>query len=584
MSATNSKAKSIINRLVDIPTEDPDDARRRKVVNILVLIVIAVVVIMLLVVFALDILGLPLPAPLSDPKFRTQGYVGSVAAIVLCAIIYGINRRSGLIAGVIFSLLVGVGLYFNIPDHPVVANATFALTIAVVCTTLFVHSNAGFVMAAVSTVAIAVIGALTGAGFYIAAAGNFFGVALCGWFAARSLERALKDVRILNVELDQRVRDRTHDLAEALAKNQAILDSTVDGVIVFDNAGQATIANPAVTDLVGLPTEEIIGRDVKKLLEYEEEMEEGRADVVKLVNAGGASDVALKFQWGEKTLSTTVAPVQVVSSDERIGTVAVFRDFTREAEIDRMKSTFVSIASHELRTPLNAIMGYAELLQEQIYGPLSERQLDVTKRILANTNHMLSLANNLLDRAQIEAGTLDLNIAPFSPAKVINEAIGAMDVLAQHEGLKLSSDIADDVPNKVIGDRQRVNQIVVNLIGNALKFTQEGGVHIRAYRTDVDHWAIAVSDTGIGISKEAQSYIFEPFRRADESPTREHRGAGLGLSIVKQLVTIMGGEIKLESELGKGSTFIITLPLVLNAADTPLDKIPEATGTSERTS
>jgi signal transduction histidine kinase len=583
MSTLTATAKNIINQLVDIPTEDPDDARRRKVVNILVLILTTVVVVMLLVVFILDILGMPLPAPLSDPKFRTQGYVGSIIALVLCAIIYGINRRSGLVAGVIFSLFVGVGLYFNIPDHPVVANATFALTIAVVCTTLFVHSTAGFVMAAVSTIVIAIIGALTGAGFYIAAAGDFFGVALCGWFAARSLERALKDVRILNVELDQRVQDRTQDLAEALAENQAILNSTADGVIVFDNAGLATVTNPAISALIELPAEKIIGQDVKNLLECAEETEDDRCEVIKLISAGGASNTALKFQWGPKTLSTTIAPVQVESSPEGIGTVAVFRDFTREAEIDHMKSTFVSIASHELRTPLNAILGYTELLHEEVYGPLTDRQRDAAGRIMANTNHMLSLANNLLDRAQIEAGTLELNIMAFSPVKVINDAIDATEVLAQNKGLALSSETDGALPTEVIGDWQRVSQIVVNLIGNALKFTKEGGVSVSAYRVDSDYWAIAVSDTGTGIAKEAQSYIFEPFRRADESPTREHRGAGLGLSIVKQLVTIMGGKIELESEIGKGSTFIITLPLALDAADMQPDIPLKVTKASERT-
>jgi signal transduction histidine kinase len=123
-----------------------------------------------------------------------------------------------------------------------------------------------------------------------------------------------------------------------------------------------------------------------------------------------------------------------------------------------------------------------------------------------------------------------------------------------------------------------VNQIVINLIGNALKFTQEGSVHVRAYCPDTDHWAIDVTDTGIGISKEAQAYIFEPFRRADESPTRERKGAGLGLSIVKQLVEMMGGKITLNSEIGKGSTFIITLPLDLRADAV---SIPKVKGTTE---
>jgi signal transduction histidine kinase len=175
---------------------------------------------------------------------------------------------------------------------------------------------------------------------------------------------------------------------------------------------------------------------------------------------------------------------------------------------------------------------------------------------------MLSLANNLLDRAQIEAGTITLNISAFAPTKLIEDVVTAMEILAKNRGLELQGDITEDVPPMLSGDQQRVSQIIVNLIGNALKFTKEGGVYVHAYVHDKDHWAVDVSDTGIGISKEAREYIFEPFRQADESPTREHGGAGLGLSIVKQLVEMMDGRIELESTIGAGSTFTVILPIV----------------------
>ena len=118
------------------------------------------------------------------------------------------------------------------------------------------------------------------------------------------------------------------------------------------------------------------------------------------------------------------------------------------------------------------------------------------------------------------------------------------------------------MPEKVCGDRQRLHQIMVNLVNNAFKFTEEGGIYIRMYRPDIDHWAIDVMDTGLGIPKEAQQYIFEPFRQADSSVTRKYKGAGLGLSIVQHLVRLMGGEIQLKSEVDQGSTFTVTLPLV----------------------
>jgi signal transduction histidine kinase len=140
-----------------------------------------------------------------------------------------------------------------------------------------------------------------------------------------------------------------------------------------------------------------------------------------------------------------------------------------------------------------------------------------------------------------------------------------MDLMAHAKELKLTTHIAGDVPTKLSGDWQRLQQILINIIGNAIKFTEEGTVSVRVYTPSADHWALEVSDTGIGIQKKALSYIFEPFRQADDSATREYGGAGLGLSIVKQLVDLMKGEITLESEVGQGSTFTIVLPLALRA-------------------
>ncbi len=256
------------------------------------------------------------------------------------------------------------------------------------------------------------------------------------------------------------------------------------------------------------------------------------------------------------------APV-CLDSGGTVGTVAVFRDFTREAEVDRMKSAFVSIASHELRTPLNAILGYTDMLREGVYGSLTEKQRDTLQRIVANTDHLLDIVSNLLDQAQIEAGTLKLNSAPFAPADLIDSVQAVMDVLAQSKGLKLTTHIASDLPGTLFGDRRRLRQILINLVGNAVKFTDEGEVRIRAYRSSADYWALEVSDTGGGIPPEACSYIFEPFRQVDDSPTREHAGTGLGLAIVKQLTELMGGEVSVESEIGRGSKFTVVLPLVL---------------------
>jgi signal transduction histidine kinase len=275
------------------------------------------------------------------------------------------------------------------------------------------------------------------------------------------------------------------------------------------------------------------------------------------------SHSGIKIPWDDKTLSVSAAPVYL-DSGEVIGSVAVFRDFTHEAEVDRMKSTFVSIASHELRAPLNAILGYTEMLKEGVYGQLTDEQQEVIARVLANTSQMLSLSNNLLDRAQIEAGKLTLKLTTFAPGDLLASVCEMMDGMARTKGLELCCHVASDVPVTITGDWQRLQQILINLTNNAIKFTDEGEVSLRVYMPDqaryASHWALAVSDTGCGISEEGQKIIFEPFRRGKEA-AQKYGGAGLGLSIAKQLVELMGGEIQLESEVGKGSTFTVVLPV-----------------------
>lgn len=233
----------------------------------------------------------------------------------------------------------------------------------------------------------------------------------------------------------------------------------------------------------------------------------------------------------------------------------------KAVEADRLKSQLLTNVSHELRTPLTAIQGYAQLLGEGTYGQLTEKQKATMQRILLNTTQLRGMVNNLLDRAQIEQGKLSLRNAPFIPADLIQTVHSALNVLAESKGLKLTSEITAEVPATLNGDVLRLQQILFNLTGNALKFTETGSVQARIFLPDAAHWALQVSDTGIGISPEAQARIFAPFFQVDSSSTRQYSGSGLGLSIIKQLTDIMKGVIAVSSEPGKGSTFTITFPL-----------------------
>jgi signal transduction histidine kinase len=233
----------------------------------------------------------------------------------------------------------------------------------------------------------------------------------------------------------------------------------------------------------------------------------------------------------------------------------------RALEADRLKSQLLTNVSHELRTPLAAIRGYSQLLEEEAYGALTGEQQTTVQRILINTAQLQGMVNNLLDRAQIEQGKFALRKTAFAPADLIGTAHSALSILAQTKGLELTSEIAPDVPAKLIGDELRLQQILFNLTSNALKFTESGSVRARIFLPDPAHWALQVSDTGIGIPVEAQAHVFEPFWQMDGSDTRQYRGSGLGLSIVKQLTDLMGGAATLTSQPGHGSTFTIVLPM-----------------------
>jgi signal transduction histidine kinase len=272
--------------------------------------------------------------------------------------------------------------------------------------------------------------------------------------------------------------------------------------------------------------------------------------------------VGFRIEWGGKTLSVSAAQVYNVSGDN-IGTVTVFRDFTREAEVERLKSTFVAIVSHELRTPLNAILGYAEMFKETIYGPMNEKQVNMADRIMKNTQRLLGLINDLLDQAQMEAGKLTIKMAPLRPAELLENLHSVMDKTAADKGLVLTSEIDDNLPDMLNGDASRLQQILVNLVNNAVKFTDRGSINVRLFYPHEHRWGIEVMDTGRGIPESEIPHIFDTFRQVEGTTTRVHGGFGLGLSIVKQLVGLMNGEIQVKSTVDVGTMFLITLPLVV---------------------
>jgi signal transduction histidine kinase len=229
------------------------------------------------------------------------------------------------------------------------------------------------------------------------------------------------------------------------------------------------------------------------------------------------------------------------------------------AEASRHKSQFLANMSHELRTPLNAILGYTELVLDGIYGETPEKAQAVLKRVESNGKHLLGLINDVLDLSKIEAGQLKLSLVDYSMKDLVYNVVSAVEPLATKKNLQFKVELPIELPVGR-GDEKKLTQVLLNLAGNAIKFTDTGEVAIKATATN-GAFSVAVLDTGPGISDDDQSKLFQQFQQADNSITKTKGGTGLGLAISKKIIELHGGNIAVESAVGRGSTFTFTLPV-----------------------
>jgi signal transduction histidine kinase len=228
-------------------------------------------------------------------------------------------------------------------------------------------------------------------------------------------------------------------------------------------------------------------------------------------------------------------------------------------EASKHKSQFLANMSHELRTPLNAILGYTELMADGAYGEPSEKMAAVLKRLESNGKHLLGLINDVLDLSKIEAGQLLLDLTDYSLQNVTQTVYSAVEPLAADKKLAFKVEVAPNLPQGR-GDERRLTQVLLNLVGNAIKFTDSGEIAIEVALAD-GAFNVAVRDTGPGISPADQAKLFQEFQQADNSITRKKGGTGLGLAISKRIIEMHGGRIWIESTLGQGSTFSFTVPV-----------------------
>lgn len=357
-----------------------------------------------------------------------------------------------------------------------------------------------------------------------------------------------------------------------------IVENASDIIYRTDMQGMFTYANPAALNMMGFTSEqEVLGKNYLELTTPEARSRLKRVYDRQYLSRTNNTYYEFPAISMKGEIIWVGQNVQLIwDGDKIVGFQALARNITqlRQAqealllardqalEASRFKSQLVSRVSHELRTPLGGILGFAELLKEGSFGSLNGSQMTAISNIVESTNFLTDTVNDLLDQAQIEARSINLHNAYFKPADLMKKIAMTMSVLAGKKGLAFHTEVATDLPVELYGDEKRLQQIIVNLTGNAIKFTSHGEVNIRFVMASSDRWALKVQDTGVGIPEDERNSIFEPFQQLSNSITRENRGSGLGLAIVKQLAELMSGEISLQSEAGRGSTFTVTFPLL----------------------
>jgi signal transduction histidine kinase len=386
--------------------------------------------------------------------------------------------------------------------------------------------------------------------------------AVVAWLIARSLDRALTEARALNRELDQRVQDRTQQLADALAResatavrNETILTSIADGVLVFDPKGQVIIANPAATRLAH--------RNLFTLNDVLSSIEGKATELLRSWLAGQKPEnqTNVRFEWHGRTISANVAPVILpTTSGGQVGAgqVMVLRDFTREAQLERMKDVFLGTVSHELRTPMSAIKGYVSVLLQTERDSLSSEGYEYLQTIDISIKQLLQLANELIDVSRMETGEIELYREWIDLAPIINQALKIIRQDFMSRQLSLEVKFAGNLPDLYL-DKNRILQVLLNLLSNAYKYTKEGGATVEVTQ-DESCVYVAVIDTGVGMKEADQANLFGRFFRANDRLVQQVGGAGLGLNITKGLVELHGGKLTFESQYGVGTTFRIALP------------------------
>ncbi|UCC89007.1 MAG: GAF domain-containing protein [Anaerolineales bacterium] len=367
--------------------------------------------------------------------------------------------------------------------------------------------------------------------------------------------------------------------AEA-AKLQAIVEGITDGVLVLDAKRHVMLMNPAAERILGVKASAVEGQHLREILRQPEstvdralarqlydKLMTGMEHLSTLESLQEDEMTSLNFRLEaeKKVVVVHLSPAALVTSGALPSLVTVLRDISHEAEVERLKNEFISTVSHELRTPMTSIKGYSDLLFGERVGALSEQQRHFVQVIKSNADRLTALVNDILDISRIETGRIKLQIVSLDLGKLTKNVVDSFQGQMMEKSLELTLDLPPTLP-LVRGDKARVTQILENLTSNAWKYTRPGGkVAVRA-KVLGGFVQVEVADTGIGIDSRDLPNIFDRFYRTEQEEVQSVSGSGLGLSIVKMFVGLLGGKIWVQSEVNQGTTFAFTLPLAADAS------------------
>jgi PAS domain S-box-containing protein len=386
---------------------------------------------------------------------------------------------------------------------------------------------------------------------------------------AAELERARNDLHRAHAELERLVAERTAELSRLSGDYRQIFDNAHDAIIIFEPAEERVLnVNRRACEIYGFSREEFLGMS---LMGLSLAPERGRRQIAETLKKGVYHNFETRQVRKDGSEMHLEINASAIDYEGRPAILSVNRDVTmrRRAEemtlameaaerADRAKSQFLANMSHEIRTPMAGILGLADLLlKTDLTGP----QRRYSGLIQSSTASLLGVIDDILDFSKVEAGKLTLETVAFHLPSILGETVELLRFRAQSKGISLELAAGGDLPDWCLGDPGRLRQVVINLLGNAIKFTGEGRVELRAESAPGDRVRIAVRDTGLGIPDEIRGQLFTPFSQADSSTSRRFGGSGLGLAISKRIVKLMGGEIGFESAPGAGSTFWFTVAL-----------------------